>query len=130
MFMNNIKRLMFVKKLDNTLNYINWIIYPSIDHRQHESQRDLQNWFQSRQGKPPFLKIFFYSHYFVYNRIKRIAGNMVPGYSVEQPWSGRSLLYYRSSIFRSCTNASGEIDGITFSYTLLIFFFVTYSSNS
>lgn len=50
---------MFVKKLEDTLNYINWIIYPSIDHRQHESQRDLQNWFQSRQGKPPFLKIFF-----------------------------------------------------------------------
>ncbi|CAO3685800.1 unnamed protein product [Rhizopus microsporus] len=40
----------WTRELDDTLNYINWIIYPSIDHRQHESQRDMQNWFQSRQG--------------------------------------------------------------------------------
>lgn len=43
-------RTKWTKELNNTLEFINWIIYPSLDNRQQESFLELRNWIYSCQG--------------------------------------------------------------------------------
>lgn len=39
-----------ITQMNKTLEYINWVLYPSIDHRQQASFLNLKNWIYSCKG--------------------------------------------------------------------------------
>ncbi|OBZ86186.1 hypothetical protein A0J61_05758 [Choanephora cucurbitarum] len=41
--------LPWTSNMENVLAYVNWIIYPSLDHRESQSLYDLRSWIQSSQ---------------------------------------------------------------------------------
>ncbi|KAI8370268.1 hypothetical protein BD560DRAFT_434925 [Blakeslea trispora] len=48
--------LPWTSDMENVLAYVNWIIYPSLDHRESQSLFDLRSWIQSSQDGIHFRK--------------------------------------------------------------------------